>query len=335
MIAAPVPRALREAAAPYGGAPVLVTGGAGAIGGNLVQALAAAGAEVTVLDDLSSGFADNLPQRPNVRLLAASVLDEAALAAAFARRPRWVFHLAALFANQNSIEHPERDLAVNGTGLLRVLARAAEQPPERFVFSSSSCLYPAGVPQPMREESAGGPHTTPYQATKALGEHYCEIFERQHGVPTVRARLFNSYGPGERSGRYRNVIPNFIARALAGQPLPITGSGEETRDFTFVADIATGLLLCGTAKAAVGASINLGSGRETRIGDLAEAINRETGNSAGVACEPRRSWDTIARRVAAIDRARDLLGFAPAVALEEGLSATVAWLRARPERWRG
>ncbi len=120
---------------------------------------------------------------------------------------------------------------------------------------------------------------SPYQITKMLGELYCNYFFKQYGIKVVKARFFNSFGPGEVPGRYRNVIPNFIYWALQGKPLPITGSGEETRDFTYVGDIVQGLLQAANADAAVGESFNLGSGIETKVIDLANMINQKTGNS--------------------------------------------------------
>ncbi|MGH9777629.1 MAG: NAD-dependent epimerase/dehydratase family protein, partial [Candidatus Acidiferrales bacterium] len=163
--------------------------------------------------------------------------------------------------------------------------------------------------------------------TKLLGELYCNFFGNYHHLPVVRARLFNVYGPGEIPGRYRNVIPNFFYWAQRGEPLPITGSGEETRDFTFVGDIVGGLLRCGVLPQVVGEAINLASGVETCIGDLAAQVNALTGNAAGLKQLERRRWDTHDRRRASIDKALSLLGYEPRTDFPSGLRATLAWFQ--------
>ena len=314
----------------YRGKTVLVSGGAGSIGSNLCRALARLGASVIVLDDLSSAVRWNLPEDPSIVLVEGDILDETRLDDAFARTPNLVFHLAALFANQNSIEHPELDLMVNGMGTLRMLERSVSAGVERFILASSSSIYGVDAPQPISEDAWSAHHETPYQVTKVLGELYCNYFQIHHDLDVVKPRFFNSYGPGEVPGRYRNVIPNFIHRAMSGLPLTITGTGDETRDFTYVGDIVDGLLRLGSYPAARGYDVNLGSGRETRIADLAKAVNRLTRNEAGIHHLPRRDWDTKSRRWADISRARSLVGYDPATSLEEGLRSTVAWFR---ENW--
>jgi nucleoside-diphosphate-sugar epimerase len=144
-------------------------------------------------------------------------------------------------------------------------------------------------------------------------------------------RFFNSYGPGEIPGRYRNVVPNFIYWALNGRPLPITGSGDETRDYTFVDDVVDGLLGGGLSDLAAGEAFNLAAGNEVPISELARMINELTGNSAGIAYGERRAWDRESRRLAATEKARNLLGFEAATPLAEGLARTVAWFRAHWE----
>jgi len=316
----------------YSGRTVLVTGGAGAIGSHLVRALSDLGARVVVLDDLSSGRLWNLPGRPDVWFVRGSVTDPDAIECVFEDRPRTVFHLAALFANQNSVDHPERDLEVNGFGTLRMLEASVEHGVERFVFASSGCAFHEdGLPLPVQEDTAAIHPVTPYQITKGLAELYCRYFQRQHGLQTVRARLFNSFGPGEVPGRYRNVIPNFLYLAMTGQPLVITGTGEETRDFTWVGDIVDGLLRAGAVEAAAGEALNLGSGREVRIATLADLVIRLTGSTAGIRFAARRGWDVKTRLVADISKARRLLGYSPgSVSFEEGVRRTFEWMR---ENW--
>ncbi len=310
----------------YGGQTVLVTGGAGAIGSNLTRALAQAGAQVIVLDDLSSGERWNVPSLPGVLFVEGDIVDELKLKRVFFERPRIVFHLAAFFANQNSVDHPERDLLVNGMGTLRLLEYSVFTGVGRFVFASSGCsIYGSSAPLPLKEEFMSLHLSTPYQITKMLGELYCNFFHNHHDVHVVKPRFFNSYGPGEVPGQYRNVIPNFIYWAMQGRPLPITGTGEETRDFTYVGDIVDGLLRAGAMEAAVGREFNLASGVETRIIDLANMINEATGNQAGLYFVQRRKWDTKSRLLACVDRAQELIGYAPATPFAQGLEKTVRW----------
>ena len=317
----------------YEGRTVLVTGGAGAIGSNLTRELAGAGARVIVLDDLSASERWNVPSLPGILFVEGSVLDEVVLKRVFGERPAVVFHLAAFFANQNSVDHPETDLMVNGMGTLRVMEYSALAGVERFVYTSSGCsVYGPDAPLPLTEGAVSLDMATPYQITKMLGEAYGNFFTRHHGLPVVKPRLFNCYGPGQVPGQYRDVIPNFVYWALAGQPLPITGDGEATRDFTFVGDAVDGLLRAGVDEAAIGQEFNLASGRETRIADLAEMINGLTGNTAGVQHVSTRRWDVKSRVCASIDRARELIGYEPATDLATGLERTVCWFRQHCER---
>lgn len=312
----------------YTGKKILVTGGAGCIGSNLVRALVKADVEkVIVLDDFSSSPHWNLPDHPKVSVVEGSVLCEENLKRAFSEKPEYVFHLAAHFANQNSVDHPETDLMVNGLGTLKVLQYSYIAGVERFVFASSGCsVYGSQAPLPLREDFVSLHLDTPYQIHKLLGELYCNYFHNYYGLPVAIARYFNVYGPGEVPGKYRNVIPNFIWQALHKQPLPITGTGEETRDFTFVDDIVDGTLRLGVVKEAVGEAINLASETETRVIDLANWINELTGNDAGVVFKPRRDWDKVVKRRASIEKARKILGYEPKVDIKTGLKRTYEWI---------
>ncbi len=300
----------------------LVTGGAGAIGSNLTAALIARGDSVTILDDLSSGHRSLVPV--GARLVVGSVTDDASLEDAFVEKPERVFHLAALFANQNSVEHPDRDLNVNGLGVVKVLEHARRAAVTKVLYTSSSCVY--GNKAVMRETDIDFKPDTPYAITKLLGEQYCRFWSDFHKLDTVMVRLFNTYGPGEHPGRYRNVIPNFMKLAMGGEPLPITGSGEETRDFNFVSDTVAGLVLAMDGATTPADVFNLASGRETTIKALAEAINEISGNRAGLTFQPRRGWDHVLTRRGETSKAERQLGYRPAVSLWEGLARTHAWL---------
>src|SRR5436190_5045448 len=286
---------------------VLVTGGAGAIGSNLTRALAELKARlVIVLDDLSASYAWNVPSLPNVLFVKGSVIDEVALKRVFSLKPDIVYHLAAFFANQNSVDYPQRDLMTNGLGTLLVYQYAQMAGASRVIFASSGCsIYGSAAPLPLKEEFMSMHLTTPYQITKMLGELYGNFFFHHYGLPIVKTRFFNSYGPGEVPGQYRNVIPNFIFWALSGLPLPITGDGQETRDFTYVMDIVDALLRAGYFEQAIGQEMNLASGRETKILELAEEVNGLVGNSAGINRAPAGVWATKKRLLASVDRARD------------------------------
>jgi len=311
----------------YEGKKVLVSGGAGCIGSNLVRALVRVNVEkVIVLDNFSSAPRWNLPNHPEVSLINGSILCEENLKRVFSERPEYVFHLAAHFANQNSVDHPETDLMVNGLGTLKVLQYSHLVGVEKFVFASSGCsVYGSQAPLPLREDFVSLHLDTPYQIHKLLGELYCNYFHNYYGLPVAIARYFNVYGPGEVPSKYRNVIPNFIWWALHKKPLPITGTGEETRDFTFVEDIVNGTLRMGVVKEAVGEAVNLASETETRVIDLANWINGLTGNEAGIVFGPRRDWDKVVKRRASIEKARKILGYEPKIGINEGIKKTVDW----------
>jgi UDP-glucose 4-epimerase len=305
----------------YKGKTVLITGGAGAIGSNLTRTLGELQARtVIILDDLSAAYEWNIPSLPNVLFVKGSVTDEIALKRVFSGKPDVVYHLAAFFANQNSVDYPQRDLATNGLGTLLVYQYAQMCGTGRIVYASSGCsIYGSQAPLPLKEEFMSMHLTTPYQITKMLGELYANFFNHHYGLPIVKTRFFNSYGPGEVPGQYRNVIPNFIYRAMLGLPLPFTGQGDETRDFTYVTDIVDALLRAGYYEQAIG--------NETNILGMAQRINELTGNKAGILKTESRIWDTKKRLLACVDRARELLGYEPKTEFEEGLNFTIKWFR--------
>lgn len=316
----------------YKGRVVLVTGGAGAIGSNLVAALSKTDARmVIVLDDLSSGYTWNIPKAKNVMFVKGSVCEEIILKRVFFEQPSIVFHLAAFFANQNSVDYPENDIHVNGLGTLKLLEYSLFNKTDRFIFASSGCsIYGSSAPLPLKEDFMSMNLSTPYQITKMLGELYCNFFFNHHGLKVVKPRFFNSYGPGEVPGQYRNVIPNFIYWALKNEALPITGTGEETRDFTYVGDLINGLLRAGFDERAIGTEFNLASGREIKIKDLAYMINEIVNNTAGIHFAQRRKWDTKSRLLASIDKAKTLIDYEPKMEFREGLLNTIQWFR---EHW--
>jgi len=308
---------------------ILVTGGAGAIGSNLVKALSKTRAKlIIILDNLSSSYKWNIPFLPNVMFVKGDVTNDIDLKRVFNEKPEVVFHLAAFFANQNSVDYPEKDLQTNGFGMLKTLEYSKLVGIKRFVYASSGCaIYGKESPLPLKEEFMTMHLSSPYQITKMLGELYCNFFRHQYELPVVKTRFFNSYGPGEVPGQYRNVIPNFIYWAIKGLPLPITGTGEETRDFTYVGDLVDAILRAGYYEKAIGQEFNLASGKEIRIIDLANMINEIIRNKAGVKFISRRKWDTKSRLLASIKKAEELVDYKPRVEFKEGLLNTILWFK--------
>lgn len=309
---------------------ILVTGGGGAIGTNLSRKLAEVGAKrVIILDDLSAAYEWNVPNLPNILFVKGSITNDIDLKRVFHENPSYIFHLAAFFANQNSVDYPEKDLQVSQLGTIKMLEHATLiKGVKRFVYAGSGCaIYGAQAPLPLKEEFMSMHLSTPYQISKMGGELYCNFYWHHYGLPIVKTRFFNSYGPGEVPGQYRNVIPNFIFWAMKGQPLPITGDGKMTRDFTYVMDIVDALMQAGWSEKAIGAEMNIASAREIEIVQLAETINKLTNNSSGLVFTDRRKWDTKSRLLASIDKAKELLGYNPQTTFEDGLQQTIQWFR--------
>ncbi|NOY39542.1 MAG: NAD-dependent epimerase/dehydratase family protein [Nitrospirae bacterium] len=323
-----------EVADYYSGRTVLVTGGAGAIGSNLVIALSGLvgdNGKVLVLDNLSAIKTRdpwNITPLPNVMFVLGDVRSDVDLKRVFKEEPSIVFHLAAFFANQNSIDYSETSAEVDVIGQIKLLEYSKISGLEKFIYASSGCAIYGAYPElPIKEEFISMHLTTPYQINKMTGEMYCNFYNHHYGLPTVNCRFFNSYGPGEVPGQYRNVIPNFIYWAMKGYSLPVTGTGEETRDFTYVLDLVQGLIKAAFYSTAVGENFNLASGKELKIRDLITKVNEATDNKADVVFKERRKWDTKPRLLASIDKARQLIGYEPVVDFEEGFQRNIEWFR--------
>jgi len=321
----------------YKGKNILVTGGAGAIGSNLIIALSQLvgdSGRIIVLDNLSSIKVPdpwNVTPLPNIMFVKGDVRSDIDLKRVFKEDLEIVFHLAAFFANQNSVDYPEISAEIDIIGQIKLLEYSRLAKLERFVYASSGCAIYGSYPQlPLKEDFISMHLTTPYQINKMTGEMYCNFYHHHYELPIVNCRFFNSYGPGEVPGQYRNVIPNFIYWAMKGNPLPITGTGEETRDFTYVLDLVQGLIKAGYYEKAIGENFNLAAGREISIKDMANLVIEATGSKAGIVFKQRRKWDTKPRLLASIDKAEKLIGYKPIVDFKEGFKDNIEWFK---ENW--
>ena len=309
---------------------VCVTGGAGFIGGHLCDALIALGARVTIIDDLSNSdtrnigdLIDRAPER--VRFVQGSILDPDALSEAMDGAQR-VFHLAALGSVPKSVEQPERTWLVNASGTMRVLRAAQEAGATRVIYSASSSAYGNNPELPKRESMASEPES-PYAAAKLAGESLCRSWAKCYGIDTVCLRYFNIFGTRQAAdSAYAAVIPAFIKRWVNGEAPTIFGDGGQTRDFTHVSNAVLANLLAATHTGALGGEVvNIGAGVRTSVNELASKIKSRMGID-GLAPEhaPERVGE-VRDSVADISRAKQLIGYEPITALDEGLATTVDW----------
>jgi UDP-glucose 4-epimerase len=306
----------------YAGRRVLVTGGAGFVGGRLVRNLVEQGAVVTVLDDLFTGQAEVIPT--SAQFVHGSVTDEA-LVHELVADASIVFHLAArnIIA---STKNPRDDFETNIGGTLNVLLAARESRPDRVVYTGSTSVYGNPRTIPINEDD---PVTmlSPYAVSKMGGEHYCQAFYENYGVRVAIVRYSNVFGIGQRPDNpYCGVVSKFFASAMVGEPLQIHGDGMQTRDFTFIDDAVEATLMTGIHPRAEGEVFNVGTGIETSVNGLAEAIGRALGVPIEVSHIDRRDIDNIRRRVVNIEKIRRMLHWTPQITLDRGLAETADWL---------
>lgn len=309
--------------------PVIVTGGAGFIGSELVRQLAARGERVVIVDNLVNGTRANVAEvlSDDVVLLEADIRDIETLVPHL-RGARVVYHLACLGV-RHSVHSPHENHEVNATATLRLLAASREAGVPRFVYVSSSEVYGTAKWIPMTEDHPTFPCTV-YGASKLAGEGYARAYHRTYDYPTVVVRPFNAFGPrSHHEGDSGEVIPKFLLRCLAGKPLIIFGDGMQTRDFTFVSDTAAGIILAGDEPRAVGQTINLGFGSEVSINDLARQVAAVAGRPDAVVHHDEPRPGDVLRLYADVSSARAQLGFQARTTLVQGLEALLAWYQSQ------
>ncbi len=313
----------------------LVTGGAGFIGSNLVEALLRRGDSVVVLDDFSTGRRPNLETAVRARshgapepiVIQGDIRDRATVRRAL-EGVTHVLHQAALPSVPRSIEDPASSHEVNATGTLNLLLAARDAGVARFVYASSSSVYGDAPLLPKVESMAPAP-LSPYAVSKLAGEQYCRIFHGLYGLETIALRYFNVFGPRQDpNSQYAAVVPNFVKAATSGGRPMIFGDGLQSRDFTYIDNaVEANLLACEAQSDAAGRAYNVACGERTSLLDLVKALERVVGSPLRPIHDPPRPGD-VRDSVASIDEAERALGYAPRVGLEEGLRRTVAWFAA-------
>lgn len=322
------------------GRKILIVGGAGFVGSNLCHNLLNENdpKEVWIVDNLLSSDIINVPDDARVRFVFGSITDEKILHN-LPEDLEIVFHLACYHGNQSSIADPLADHDNNTLTTLKLFERLKELPKlKKVVYAAAGCAVAEKTFDDATATSEDAPvslfHDSPYSISKLIGEMYGNYYWMHYKLPFVKARFQNVYGPREILGAgrwrgtvhtvWRNVVPSFIWKSLAGEALPLDNGGNASRDFIFVEDMARGLVAC-AEKGEPGEAYNLASGIETSIGDLARMINAITGNTTPVDLRPARDWDRSGKRFGATEKSSDKLGFTTVVGIEDGLRKTISW----------
>ena len=319
---------------------VLIVGGAGFVGSNLVRMLVenTEKIQVTVVDNLLSSEITNLPKSKKIDFREGSITDFRILAG-LKDEYDYVFHLATFHGNQSSIFDPIKDHENNTLTTLKLFEILKDfRNIKKIVYSSAGCSVAKKTFDTAVATTEDDPieinMDSPYSISKIIGEFYSNYYYKQYGLPVVRARFQNVYGPGEVLGAgnwrgtyatiWRNVTPIFIYKAIKGMDIPLENEGIATRDFIFVEDICRGLMLC-ALRGEKGDVYNIGSGIETSIADLAKTIVNITKSNSNIQILPKRKWDNSGKRFASVEKARERIGFVAEVELTEGIKKTVQW----------
>ena len=307
----------------------LITGGAGFIGSHLASALAAAGARVRIIDDLSTGYRENLDEildeiHGDLDFIQGSVADEKVLGKAL-EDVELVFHEAAIPSVPRSVENPRQTHIASVDSTFSLLLASREKKVRRLVYAASSSAYGDQPTLPKTENMLPEP-LSPYAVAKLVGEYYCQVFTRVYALETISLRYFNVFGPRQDpSSQYSGVISRFISALLGHENPVIYGDGEQSRDFTYVADVVEANLRAAETTRGVGQIINIAKGKQVSLNQLLDRLKQLTGKEDVIADyrEPRAG--DVRHSLADISRARSLLGFEPKVDLQTGLQLTIDW----------
>jgi len=320
---------------------VLLTGGAGFVGSHLAEALLTRGHSVMVLDDLSTGMMDNiahLKSQPGFEYVIDTVMNEP-LTAELVDRADVIFHLAAAVGVKLIVEAPVHTIETNVHGTEVVLKRAAKKGKLVVIFSTSE-VYGKSTAVPFREDAdlVMGPtpkHRWAYACSKAIDEFLALAYHRERKLPVIVVRLFNTVGPRQ-TGRYGMVIPTFVRQALTGVPITVYGDGQQTRSFTYVGDVVDGLIRLVNEPRAVGEVFNIGNVEEISIMDLAHRVRTLTGSQSPVVLIPyeeayEAGFEDMPRRVPDLSKIQALVGYRPALVLDQILERVIEHTRASLE----
>ncbi|SRR6266536_1449058 len=304
---------------------VLVTGGAGFVGSHIASALVTSGARVRIIDDLSTGYRENITEiGGDIDFVLGSLSDEPLLNKTM-EDVELVFHEAAIPSVPRSVENPRRTHVSSVDATFSLLLAARDKKVRRVVYAASSSVYGDQPTLPKSEAMLPNP-LSPYAVAKLVGEYYCQVFTRVYNLETVSLRYFNVFGPRQDpSSQYSGVISRFIAALLSGQTPVIYGDGEQSRDFTYVDNVVQANLKAAQTSKGVGLVINIANGERITLNQLLRELKDLTGRlSVNAVYEDARPGDVL-HSLADISRARELLGFEPQVGLREGLRRTMDW----------
>jgi nucleoside-diphosphate-sugar epimerase len=303
----------------------LVTGGAGFIGSHIAAALLASGARVRVLDDLSTGYRENIEEiGGDVELIEGSVADEQLLKKAF-ENVEVIFHEAAIPSVPRSVEAPRNTHVASVDGTFSVLLAARDAGVKRVVYAASSSAYGDQPTLPKSEEMSPQP-LSPYAVAKLVGEYYCQVFTRVYGLETVSLRYFNVFGPRQDPGsQYSGVVSRFISSLLSGERPVIYGDGEQSRDFTYIDNVVAANLSAASAPKAAGKVINVANGQRVTLNELLSELKQLTGKTDVTADYLESRVGDVRHSLADITMARELLGYESKVNLRDGLQRTLDW----------